>query len=206
MVAIIKEIKNKYSIIEIISLCICLIRTKIICRKARLIRQGFILRGKKMVDLGIKLTTGRNCRIEAFLTGQDNKKKIIFGKNIQINDNVHISALSKVTIGDDVLIASNCYISDNSHGVYKGIIDDSSPDVPPSKRDYLVDPVSIGKKVWIGEGVIIMPGVNIGEGCVVGAHSVVNKDIPSFSIVAGSPAKIIKTYNFKTRCWDNKNK
>jgi acetyltransferase-like isoleucine patch superfamily enzyme len=53
--------------------------------------------------------------------------------------------------------------------------------------------VYIGKNVWIGDKASIMPGVTIGEGCIVGANTVVTKDVPPYSVVVGSPAKIVKT-------------
>lgn len=63
-------------------------------------------------------------------------------------------------------------------------------------------PVKIGKNCWLGEGVIVMPGVTIGDGCVIGAHSVVNKDIPPASIAVGCPACVIKQFNYKTDRWE----
>lgn len=199
---IINSISNRYSLFNKVRLAFRLLMTKLIWRRARIIRKGITLRGKKMVDLGTGLTTGYNCRIEAFLSGDDSKKKIVFGDRVQINDYVHISAIQSVRIGDDVLMASHVYISDNSHGSYKGDNNDTSPEIPPTKRPYLVSPVNIGNRVWIGEGVIVMPGVNIGDGAVIGAHSIVNNDIPSNCIAVGSPAKIIKQWNKETQRWE----
>ena len=62
-------------------------------------------------------------------------------------------------------------------------------------------PVKIGKNVWLGEGVIVMPGVTIGDGAVIGAHSVVNKSIPPACVAVGSPAKVIKKYSFEQGVW-----
>lgn len=198
----INHISNKYSLWDKYRLAFRLLITKWIWCKARMIRNGFILRGKRMVDLGTSLTTGCNCRIEAFLSGDDYKKKIVFGDRVQINDYVHISAIQSVKIGDDVLMASHVYISDNSHGSYKGDENDTSPDIIPTKRPYYVAPVAIGNRVWIGEGVIVMPGVTIGDGAIIGAHSVVNKDIPANCIAVGSPARIIKRWNNEIKKWE----
>lgn len=129
-------------------------------------------------------------------------KRIIFGNDVQINDYVHISAIEKVDIGNNVLMASHIYISDNSHGYYDGSNCDSSPLTPPKDRAYKVAPVKIGDNVWLGEGVIVMPGVEIGSGCVIGAHSIVNKSIPSNCIAVGSPAKVIKKYSQQTGKWE----
>lgn len=126
---------------------------------------------------------------------------MFFGSDVQINDYVHINAMCKVEIGNNVLIASHVYISDNSHGIYKGSPKDSRPDVPPIKRDYYIKPVSIGNNSWICEGVLILPGVKIGIGCILGAHSVVNKNVPDYSIAVGNPAYIIKRYDFSRNGW-----
>ena len=151
---------------------------------------------------GLGLTTGVGCRLEAFTVNDDKHKRIVFGNNVQINDYVHISAIEKVDIGDNVLMASHVYISDNSHGQYKGVEGDTAPSVPPIKRPYFVAPVKIGNNVWLGEGVIVMPGVTIGDGCVIGAHSIVNKDIPANTVAVGSPAKIVKKYNENLKVWE----
>lgn len=181
----------------------CLIRTKLFYRKARIIRFPFDIRGKQWIDLGENLTTGKGCRLEAFPKDKDNKKVMIFGKGCQINDYCHISAMQSVVIEDGVLLAGKVYLSDNSHGFYKGggILDNSLPDTRPIDRDYYISPVKIGKNTWIGEGVVIMPGVTIGEGCVIGANSVVTKSIEKHSMAVGVPAKVIKRFDEKTMEW-----
>ena len=63
-------------------------------------------------------------------------------------------------------------------------------------------PVSIGQNVWIGENVCILLGVKIGDGCIIGANTVVNSDVPENCIVAGSPAKVIKKYCYSTGKWE----
>lgn len=195
-------LKRHYSFLQKIKLLYFLIRTKFLDKNIRLIRFPIVLRGKKYIEFGHNLTTGYWCRFEVFPQDKQPYKRIILGNNIQINDFVHISAINHVKIGDNCLLASHIYISDNSHGLYTGSIKDSTPDIPPVNREYITNPVNIGSNCWIGEGVIILPGVSIGSGCVIGAHSVVNKDIPNNTIAVGSPAKIIKKYNFKTKCWE----
>lgn len=195
-------IKNRYSLKDKIQLAWWLLRTKLQVPSARLIRYPFVVRGGAYVDYGRRLTTGVGCRIEAFRMDDSMHKRIEFGTDVQINDYVHISAIDKVEIGNNVLIASHVYISDNSHGYYDGGNCDSSPHTPPKDRAYKVAPVKIGNNVWLGEGVIVMPGVEIGSGCVIGAHSIVNKSIPSNSIAVGSPAKIIKKYSQQTGKWE----
>lgn len=154
-----------------------------------------------MITFGNKLTTGYWCRFEAMQLDEDIHKRIIFGNNIKINDFVHISAMQRVEIGDGCLLASHIYISDNSHGCYKGTDCDSNPTIQPDRREYITSPVKIGKNVWIGEGVIIMPGVQIGDGCVIGAHALVNKSIPPDTIVVGNPARPIKRFSKELKNW-----
>lgn len=200
---IIKSVQNNYSFIELFNLIYRLIVTKLKFHNQRLIRSGFICRGSRMIAFGEKLTTGVGCRLEAFIADGNKSTKIYLGNRIQFNDYVHISAIKSVTIGDDVLMASHVYISDNSHGAYKGDANDTSPDIPPIKRPYYVTPVKIGNRVWLGEGVIVMPGVEIGDGAIIGAHSIVNKNIPANTIAVGSPAKVIKRWDDNKKRWKN---
>lgn len=195
------KLKNDYSLYEMGKLAYWLLRSKMIDRKIRLLRFPNIIRGRRYIDFGEGLTTGINCRFDCFAGKDPSAKKLIFGKNVQLNDYVHIVAMEKVIIGDNVLMASHIFISDNSHGSYKGDNNDSNPHTPPINRDYATSPVIIGENTWIAEGVIIMPGVTIGKGCVIGAHSIVNESIPDYSLAVGSPAKVIKQYNFESNIW-----
>lgn len=196
------HIKNKYSFTDKLQLVWWVLRTKLIEKRARLFRFPMIIRGRQYINFGEKLTTGVGCRFDCFSGKDPNKAKLIFGKNIQINDYVHIVAMNRIEIGDNVLMASHIFISDNSHGSYKCNLEDSDPRIPPTEREYVTAPIKIGKNTWIGEGVCIMPGVTIGEGCVIGAHSVVSKSIPNYSIAVGAPARIVKKYNFNTNHWE----
>ncbi len=107
----------------------------------------------------------------------------------------HIYATHEIIIGEKVLTADKVYISDNIHG-YE---DTSLPIIQQSivqKKS-----VSIGYGSWIGENVCII-GANIGKNCVIGANSVVTKDIPDFCIAVGNPAKVIKKYNQIQKKWE----
>jgi lipopolysaccharide O-acetyltransferase len=189
----------RYSFFHSIYLAFCLAYTKIFFRKSRLIRLPIDIRGRRHIDFGSGLTTGSNCRIEAY---PDSPKKVLFfGADTQINDFVHIAAKESIVLGDNVLIASKVFISDLNHGSYKGDENDSSPLEVPRFREESSDPVVIGDNVWIGESVMILPGVKIGRGSVIGAGSVVTKSIPEFSIAVGNPAKVVKTFSADTNTW-----
>ena len=193
-----------YGVFGTLYMFICYVRTRLFYRNSRLIRFPFDIRGRKYIDLGMNLTLGKYCRFEVFphLMVEGESMKLKIGKDVQMNDNVHICAMQSVEIGDNVLMASNIYISDNTHGSYNGTAaKQSSPNVPPIKRPYFIAPVKIGKSVWICQGVVINPGVTIGEGSVVGANSVVTHSIPPYSIAVGAPARVIKYYDFTLACW-----
>ena len=196
-----QSILNSYSLQDCIRLGFWLIRTKLCCRNARMFNFPFDLRGKKYIDFGKQLSIGRGCRFDVFYNEKE-RKTLVFGNNIQLNDYVPIVAMEKVAIGNNVLMASHIFISDNSHGSYRGDDNDSNPTISPTKRDYPTAPISIGDNTWICEGVMIMPGSTIGEGCIIGAHSIVRGAIPDNSIAVGNPARIIKRFNFETKHWE----
>lgn len=107
----------------------------------------------------------------------------------------HITCVNRVYIGKNVMTADKVYISDNLHG-YEDVNTPICFQPVFSKGE-----VSIGDETWIGENVSII-GVNIGRHCVIGSNSVVTKDVPDFSVVAGAPAKLIKQYNKETGKWE----
>lgn len=108
-------------------------------------------------------------------------KNIHFGKRIFINSGCKFQDQGGIYIGDDVLIGHNCVIATINH------------DLNPDKRaDMSFAPVHIGNKVWIGSNATILPGVTIGDGAIVAAGAVVNKDVKPMTIVGGIPAKFIK--------------
>ena len=109
------------------------------------------------------------------------------GKNIKIGKNVFINACCRfqdqggIEIGDGSLIGHNTTIATLNH------------DFNPLKRQNLTpSPVKIGKNVWIGSDCTILPGVEIGDGAIIGAGSVVTKSIPAYTIAVGNPARVIK--------------
>jgi lipopolysaccharide O-acetyltransferase len=193
--------QKRYTILGLQKLLFSYLNTKLFYSKSRLIRFPFDIRNKSNIDLGIGLTTGVGCRIEAFPIVKENIV-LKFGKNVQINDYVHITAMESVKIGNNVLLASKIYISDCSHGSYCGDKNDSPPNTIPAARPLFAKPVLIEDNVWLGEFVSVLPGVTIGKGTIVGANSVVAKSLPANVIAIGTPAKPIKKFNFETSRWE----
>lgn len=191
---------TRYGLIGSLRIIISSLYTKLFFSNARLIRVPFDIRNKKYIQIGAGLTTGFNCRIEAFPSDPNVNKVLIIGMNVEMNDYVHIAAAQKVVIGNNVLVASKVFISDINHGRYDSKEADS-PITSPNDRRLFTKAVTIDDNVWLGESVCVMPGVKIGRGSIIGALSVVTKDIPPNSIAVGSPAKVIKTYDFTLKEW-----
>lgn len=182
-----------YSPSELIKNCWSLLVTKIFFRGARLVRRPIYIRGRRGIVFGRGFTTGYRCRFDIFGEGV----KLTLGSNCKIGDNVHIVASEKVDIGENCLMASHIFISDTNHGD-----SNADPTTPPDDRQLVSSPVSIGKNVWIGEGACILAGTKIGDGCIIGAHAVVKGEIPDYSIAVGSPARVVKRYNFENKAWE----
>lgn len=100
---------------------------------------------------------------------------------------MHIGALNEIVIEDNVLIGSHVLIIDHNHGTTEDV------SKPPVLRELVsTGKVHIKRNVWIGENCMIFPNVTIGENSIIGAGSVVTKDIPANSVAVGNPAKVIK--------------
>jgi lipopolysaccharide O-acetyltransferase len=130
--------------------------------------------------------------------------KIIIGENVSFGNDIHIGVVSGLTIGNNVLCASNITIMDHDHGGYsdKSTIQ-SSPEEPPAFRSIVSEPIVIGDNVHIGEYAIVLKGVSIGSGSIIGAGSVVTRSIPKNSIAVGNPARVVKQFDFKYNKWTN---
>jgi acetyltransferase-like isoleucine patch superfamily enzyme len=115
---------------------------------------------------------------------------LILGNNVSMENDCHIAAAFHVEIQDDVLMASGVYVSDHSHGGTAAV----DLALPPNERPLVSKgPVVIEAAVWLGENVCVLPGVRIGRSSIIGANSVVTRDIPPRSVVAGAPARVVRT-------------
>lgn len=187
---------GQYGMSESFKNAFSLLCTRVLYPGARLLRRPIYVRGGRGgVVYGPGLTTGYSCRFD--LGGEGVTLRI--GANCKMNDRVHISAYESVSIGDNVLMASNIFISDNSHGSYGEGGD--PPDTPPDGRPIVTRPVAIGDNVWIGEGACVLAGVEVGSGCVIGSNAVVTRSVPANSVVAGCPARVIKRWDEGARAW-----
>jgi galactoside O-acetyltransferase len=141
------------------------------------------------------LTIGEKSIIEGHINFQKPDVKISIGEKTFIGDS-HILSAEEIIVGNDVLISWGCTVIDNnSHSLYWEERKNDVADWYESKKDWSkveTKPVKICDKAWIGFNSIILKGVTIGEGAIVGAGSVVTKDVEPYTIVGGNPAKFIK--------------
>ena len=121
--------------------------------------------------------------------------KLSLGEGTYIGRNAHIVSLKSIRIGKNVLMGDNVYIADNFHRFDR-------VDLPYKEQGVgFKAEVEIGDGTWIGENVCIISST-IGKQCVVGANSLVINDVPDYSMVAGTPARVIKKYNHVTKSWE----
>ena len=114
--------------------------------------------------------------------------RVTIGKKVTINEWVYISGFGGVSIGNGCSIGHRVSIISSNHGLSKTKSIKSQP--------LSADEVKIGNDVWIGNNAVILTGLKISDGCIIGANSVINTDLPPYSIVQGVPGKIIR-FRFK---------
>lgn len=153
------------------------------------------LDGKKYMSIG------KNVRVQTYswliaIKIDEHEPELTIGEGCALGDFNHIAAVRRVIFGNNVLTANGVYVSDNLHG-----FEDIHVPVMDQPIRFKAE-VHIGDGTWIGENVCII-GASIGKNCVIGANSVVTKNIPDYSVAVGSPARIIKQYNQSTKQWIN---
>jgi acetyltransferase-like isoleucine patch superfamily enzyme len=119
--------------------------------------------------------------------------RVRIGSGTFLNIGVMVAAQDLVEIGDHCMFANGCFITDGNHR-----FDD--PDRPVPWQGFSTKgPTRIGANVWCGANVVITSGVTVGDRCVIGANSVVTRDLPPFSIAAGAPAAVLKAIEYGPR-------
>jgi acetyltransferase-like isoleucine patch superfamily enzyme len=136
---------------------------------------------------------GSQSTIEDFCTVNNGVGEVQIGNKTRIG--IGSVLIGPVSIGDDVRLAQNIVVSGLNHN-YQDI------SLPISEQGVTTEQVYIGDETWIGANAVILPGVFIGKHCVVAAGSIVTRNVPSNSVVAGNPARIIKQYNVNSGKWE----
>ena len=140
-----------------------------------------------------KIRIGNNVRIDDFTIISAGKHGITIGNNVHIACYVSLIGDEKITLSDFVGLSSKVTIYSSTDDYSGDFL--TGPTIPSEYKNVISNPIFLGKHVVIGSGSIILPGVSIGEGCAVGAMSLVNKNFEKFKIIVGIPAKIMKERN-----------
>ena len=129
---------------------------------------------------------GDDCYIEPPLHSNWGGKHVHFGKGVYANFNLTLVDDTHIYVGDYTMLGPNVVIATAGHPIL--------PELRPLAYQYNM-PVHIGKNCWLGAGVIVLPGVTIGDNSVIGAGSVVTKDIPANVVAVGNPCKVLREIN-----------
>ena len=140
---------------------------------------------------------GEGSYIEPPLHSNWGGKHTHFGKMVYANFNLTLVDDSHIYVGDYTMIGPNVVLATAGHPI--------NPELRQRVTQYNAD-VHIGKNVWLGAGVVVLPGVTIGDNSVIGAGSVVNKDIPANVVAVGNPCRVLREIGEKDRKYYFKNK
>lgn len=162
--------------------------------------QNVSFQNKEYISFGENVVIGDSSKLLCTYTyhGENlpEKPRLVIGDNFHCTRNLTIQCAYKVEIRRNVLMSSDIFIIDYNHGM------------SPEAVNYLENKLELSSGVvidegaWIGNGVTILGSVTIGKKAIVGAGSVVTKDIPPYCIAAGNPAKVIKKYNTLSESWE----
>lgn len=158
--------------------------------KRSVLGKGVVLRPFRSEDSRLRLILSGNNTIGNHTVVQGSGQ-LSFGINTWCGEFCVFGVNSSISIGNDVMIAPAVTIRDTDHAFAR-------LDIPMNKQGITSSPVVIDDDVWIGHGAVILKGVTIGKGSIVAAGTVVTKDVAPYSIVAGIPAKLIKSRNSKS--------
>lgn len=155
----------------------------------------------KLLTVGDEFYLGNNSRIHFIQNyhGKSYNPFLKIGKQVDIGQRFTALCAAPIVIEDNALLASDILITSENHGM------DPESEQSYAKQPLIAKPIKIGKGCWIGEKVSIMPGVTLGEKVIVAANSVVTKSFPSYTLIGGVPAKVIKKYDFNQHKWVKNN-
>jgi acetyltransferase-like isoleucine patch superfamily enzyme len=134
-------------------------------------------------DISLEKDVSLDDGVVLLCSGPPRPDKIAIGDGTYLNRYTMLDAHEQITIGRNCMIGPYCYITDANHG--------RAPGVPVKEQKMEARAVVIEDDVWLGAGVVVLPGVRLGRGCVIGAGAVVTHDVPAEAVFAGVPARAI---------------
>lgn len=160
---------------------------------------GCMIEGDKNITIGKDSFVGEGSELFVYRFHFDKPldSHLTIGKHVRITARCRITCAGNISIGNDSLFAPDVFITDHNHGMNPELKGGYSP------QDITIKDVTIGEGVWLGQRVCVLPGVTIGDHSIIGANSVVTKNIPPYSIAVGSPARVIKQWDFNSKKWEN---
>ncbi|MFZ2991056.1 acyltransferase [Ideonella sp.] len=169
----------------------------VVMGQGALVRRPWTISHPRYVSIGMRSSIGKGAILNAIRThgAQVLAGEITIGADVYIGHGCQIHALQLLRIGDGCVLSDQVYINDASHGM------DPKAGLIMSQPIHSKGPVQLHEHVFIGIGSVILAGVEIGCHSVVAAHSVVTRSWPAGSMVAGNPARLIKTLDFSTGRW-----
>ncbi|POR19567.1 lipopolysaccharide biosynthesis protein [Flavobacterium columnare] len=147
--------------------------------------------GFRKIFIGRRVRIYPHVRLEVH--GADSR--LIIQDNVAIGQNVHITTGSKLIIGKSSTILANVFITDIDHNYQK-------IGVPVLEQKKIISKTEIGENCFIGIGAAIQAGTVLGKQCVVGANSVVRGQFEDYSVIVGSPGRVVKRYNIESQKWE----
>ncbi|PSL43734.1 acetyltransferase-like isoleucine patch superfamily enzyme [Chitinophaga niastensis] len=157
--------------------------------------KGALIRRRTRMDVlpFNSFSLGRYSTIEDFATINNGMGAVTIGDNVRVG--IGNVLIGPVTIGNNVIMAQHVVLSGLNHGY-------TDPDVPVSLQPCSIAAIQVDDDCWIGANSVITAGVHIGKHAVVAGGSVVTKDVPAYSVVAGNPARVIRQYQAATGKWE----
>jgi acetyltransferase-like isoleucine patch superfamily enzyme len=144
------------------------------------------LSGEERIAIGDHVFIGPGSWLQTLPDGENTSIAVSIGKGTSVAGACVISAVRSVQLEENVLLARNVYISDHMHKY----TDTEIPVIAQGVEK--IKPVLVKRGAWLGQNVVVCPGVTIGTGAVIGANSVVTRNIPDYCVAAGAPARVLK--------------
>lgn len=156
--------------------------------------RGTVIRRRARLDVfpWKRFDVGRDVLIEDFAVVNNGAGDVVLGDGVRIG--IGSVVIGPVEFGDRVGLGQHVFVAGFNHGY-------ADPTRDSNEQELVRKPVVIGRESHIGANAVVVAGVHIGERCQIGAGSVVTRDLPSYCVAAGNPARIVKRYDFDRKAW-----